>query len=434
MAPEMESMSSLSALLTIINTNTQQLQSLYIEYGYQTPSLDAPFHSSPLDTHVKALELSQLIVAAANNLIAIVRPPRATIREFSSGMFQSAPVGFAVDVDIPEILDEAPNKELHVKEIAMVADCDSSHAARILRYLATRHIFREVTPDVFTNNRISSALIKSNGKTVAELKAKPLEKYDDSGLAAVVGCITGDGLKSSSALIDFLKSSGKAGTTPCNMAWGTDKSLFNWFSESEDGWRMRRFMAHMKSRTKEFDSSIFQNAYTWQDLDPTDVVIDVGGNVGMVTLGIAKVFSKPKYVVQDLSSVMVEAKEVMSSSSNVHCDNTHPQPIKGAAVYFLRFIIHDWPDAKCIKILRNIRDAASASSKLILFEHVAPYACEDVTEYEGKIERRRAPWPLVPNIGKDEGGPSDNKFGYASSFSRVPYRKLGAGSSNVNGV
>jgi len=43
--------------------------------------------------------------------------------------------------------------------------------ARVLRYLATRHMFREVTPDVFTNNRVSSTLIK-RGKTVAELQAR----------------------------------------------------------------------------------------------------------------------------------------------------------------------------------------------------------------------------------------------------------------------
>jgi len=43
--------------------------------------------------------------------------------------------------------------------------------ARILRYLATRHMFREVSPDVFTNNRVSSTLIKQ-GKTMADIQAK----------------------------------------------------------------------------------------------------------------------------------------------------------------------------------------------------------------------------------------------------------------------
>jgi hypothetical protein len=39
-------------------------------------------------------------------------------------------------------------------------------AARILRLLATHNIFREVTPNVFANNRISSALDKDKPSSV----------------------------------------------------------------------------------------------------------------------------------------------------------------------------------------------------------------------------------------------------------------------------
>ena len=39
-----------------------------------------------------------------------------------------------------------------------------------MRYLATNHFFREVAPDVFANNRISSMLIKKH--SVEEIKAK----------------------------------------------------------------------------------------------------------------------------------------------------------------------------------------------------------------------------------------------------------------------
>jgi hypothetical protein len=37
---------------------------------------------------------------------------------------------------------------------------------RLLRLLASRHIYKEVAPDVFANNRISSAL--DTGKSSAE--------------------------------------------------------------------------------------------------------------------------------------------------------------------------------------------------------------------------------------------------------------------------
>ena len=44
----------------------------------------------------------------------------------------------------------------------------SAHTDRILRYLASRHVFTEVSPDIYANNRISSILAKT--KPLEELK------------------------------------------------------------------------------------------------------------------------------------------------------------------------------------------------------------------------------------------------------------------------
>jgi hypothetical protein len=41
--------------------------------------------------------------------------------------------------------------------------------ARLMRYLATHHVYKEIKPDVFTNTRISSML--DTGKSVEELFA-----------------------------------------------------------------------------------------------------------------------------------------------------------------------------------------------------------------------------------------------------------------------
>ena len=43
-------------------------------------------------------------------------------------------------------------------------------AARVLRFLATRHIFKEVSPDVFANNRLSYLLVKA--KSLEEILAE----------------------------------------------------------------------------------------------------------------------------------------------------------------------------------------------------------------------------------------------------------------------
>ena len=59
------------------------------------------------------------------------------------------------------------------------------HLARILRLLATHHIFDEIAPNVFANNRHSAVL--DTAKSINELQAKPDERYDGtSGLSALL--------------------------------------------------------------------------------------------------------------------------------------------------------------------------------------------------------------------------------------------------------
>ena len=52
--------------------------------------------------------------------------------------------------------------------------------ARILRLLATNHIFTEVSPDVFTNNRLSSVL--DTGKSVEELLTRLASTFGGSSI------------------------------------------------------------------------------------------------------------------------------------------------------------------------------------------------------------------------------------------------------------
>ncbi|KAJ3567380.1 hypothetical protein NP233_g6405 [Leucocoprinus birnbaumii] len=405
----------LLAIVSIINSSTKELQALYALNGSRPPRLDEPLTGGASSYTGHVAELSELIVAAANQLIATVRDPKEVLWENVTSMYMSAALGFVVDVDIPDVLNEAPNQALHVRDIASAVDCNEAYVVRVLRYLASRHVFREVTPNVFANNRLSSALVKRNGKTVAELKAEPMDKFTDAGYAALIAQNAGEALKSSTAIGDFLKSGGNAGATPFNVAWGTDKPLWEWYQLPENAWRYKRFNSAMEGLKLFFNDQVFLDAYDWSSLKSTDVAVDIAGGVGPVTLAISKQFPELKFVLEELPPVIEDAKKFWNTNNpeaiasgritlQAH-DIFQPQPIKGAAVYFMRFVLHNWPDSDCIRILKQIRDAASSSSKLIIFESGCAYACEDTTEYDAKVEKRSAPWPLIPNLGKDGGGP-----------------------------
>lgn len=48
-----------------------------------------------------------------------------------------------------------------------------------------------------------------------------------------------------------------------------------------------------------------------------------------------------------------------------------PQPIKGARAYYMRSVLHDWPDHKCLEILAQLKAVMTPGySKILLNEYV----------------------------------------------------------------
>ena len=65
-------------------------------------------------------------------------------------------------------------------------------------------------------------------------------------------------------------------------------------------------------------------------------------------------------------------------------------------------MLHDWSDKYCLKILKQLRDAATPDTKLVVLEMIMPYACHDTEEIAGGIASVvaiKAPNPLLANWG-----------------------------------
>jgi hypothetical protein len=107
------------------------------------------------------------------------------------------------------------------------------------------------------------------------------------------------------------------------------------------------------------------------------LLVDIGGGHGHdLNLFAKKVTNVPgRLVLQDLPSVLVEVKtaSIDPRIEKQEHDFFTTQPIVGARIYYLHFIIHDWPDSDCIKIMEKIRDAMTPGySRLLLNDAVLP--------------------------------------------------------------
>lgn len=65
-------------------------------------------------------------------------------------------------------------------------------------------------------------------------------------------------------------------------------------------------------------------------------------------------------------------------------------PVKGADVYWLRYIMHDWSDEFCVRILRGIGRSMGARSRILICDQV-------MNTTVGAEELERAPEPLPAN-------------------------------------
>jgi hypothetical protein len=67
----------------------------------------------------------------------------------------------------------------------------------------------------------------------------------------------------------------------------------------------------------------------------------------------------------------------------------------------MRFVLHDWSDEYCVKILRHLRDAASSETQLVIVDYIVSYACSlpEQTYHIPGIVQSSFPSPLLPNHG-----------------------------------
>lgn len=82
-----------------------------------------------------------------------------------------------------------------------------------------------------------------------------------------------------------------------------------------------------------------------------------------------------------------------------------PQPAENTniAVYLLRMIMHNWPDAECVQILKRVRAACTPNTRIVIVDNIMLYASRDQTVEGADVGAQDpdalAPEPLLANWG-----------------------------------
>lgn len=140
----------------------------------------------------------------------------------------------------------------------------------------------------------------------------------------------------------------------------------------EDPVRLRRFTQLMDS------NSILQGQEiaTRLDFTPYRCLMDVAGGPGGLSITIGRHYPHLRGVIMDVPPVCQIAVERIAAASLTGRFTAVPADLiqgpypSGADVITLGWILHDWNDASCKKILRHCFDALPASGTLLVIEKV----------------------------------------------------------------
>lgn len=154
------------------------------------------------------------------------------------------------------------------------------------------------------------------------------------------------------------------------------------------------------------------------DKSAASAFVDVAGGNGRTLVEFKRKTQWPgRLVLQEQESVIKLTQSQAYASiiePTVH-DFFTPQPLHGARVFYMRYILHDWPDEDCKRILRPLKDAMTPGySKILIHDCVVAdrdpswqHACLDMIMMNlyGAQERTESEWRgLIESVGLQIAG------------------------------
>lgn len=160
----------------------------------------------------------------------------------------------------------------------------------------------------------------------------------------------------------------------------TDKPVFVWGGEQPKLlMQFSLWMSELHDGQRTFLDVFDLPAHTGKAATPTGdgseplLFVDIGGGIGQQCALLKQVHpTLPGRVILQEQALLVPHAIPVPGMETEAFDFWTPQPHKGARVYYMRNILHDYPDEKALALLANTIPALGEDSVLVIDEMIIP--------------------------------------------------------------
>ncbi|KAF2101978.1 S-adenosyl-L-methionine-dependent methyltransferase [Rhizodiscina lignyota] len=364
---------SLKELSQTIAVQTDILTNALSQHGEPNPSFNVAGPSTyPFIPEVQAAR--SILVECASKLLQLANGPedfivKSSLQHRYNFVVMAALVRYKILETVP--LDGS----ISYADLAAKVGLPENRIFRFLRYARALHLFYEPKPGFVAHTSFSAAAVKKRTlqafmtfgheqtSNVNRKIFEVLEKYGDSQSIEETAIFAAYDIERGQTFWDFCETDGEG-----------DKK----------GWRMRMAADCLEagSSAPTFSDSHVHAVMDWDSLGDATIV-DVGGNSGHTSIALAKGHLQLKIIVQDLPGPREAFEKLITDELRSRVTfQAHsffePQPVREADVYFLRVILHDWPDKSAIDIVRQLVEVMKPTSRITLMESIVPESDENM--------------------------------------------------------
>ena len=269
------------------------------------------------------------------------------MRNLAIGYWVARLVHVAAKLRLADLLKKGPRT---VEDLATVAGVRPAMLYRILRALASVGVFAETKDRRFKLTPLAATLQTGVPASMHAWALMINENWGwDSWKELLHGVKTGE--------VPFLKAHGIP--------------IFEYFEKHPED--LQVFGESMTSISRTENPAVAA-AYKFSGIR---TLVDVGGGHGSLLSTILKANPKLKGVLYDQPSVIARAEKDqhvtakgIAERCRLESGSFFETVPKGGDAYIMKYILHDWNDEACVKILANCRAAMNEKGKVLVVDNV----------------------------------------------------------------